>query len=177
MPFNIRYFGAQNPADNPDAQPTAEFTWDKLPMGSEPFVDWKTGTIRTPMFQPDAPAPMVDTGLDIPDFGDAGGGGEVIPTDPQYKVTMGTGTRGETGFMTVPDTTSWTYGDVATSGSAFGPAGLEEWYVSRVVYDYQASAPVLYAMMRKRVFSPNGLLYSVSGEVAVEIDTPRALST
>ena len=74
MAFNFKYYGKTNPEEDPDARPLGEWTWDKLPMDQAPHIDWKTGTVRSPLFNASKPAEIPKApDLDIPDFGDAGG--------------------------------------------------------------------------------------------------------
>lgn len=56
--------------------------------------------------------------------------------------------------------------DTWTAGSA---NGLDEWYVSRVVYN-ESGDKVVYAFLRKRTYDKYGRLYSVSGETRVAVD-------
>ena len=93
-----------------------------------------------------------------------------VPVAAQTCATLGSNSRGTSPSMSQPLATTWQFGSVPGQG-------LEEWYVARVVYDYEASSPILYAMMRKRTYSANGLLVSVSAETAVEVDTPLPLAT
>lgn len=74
MAFHIKYFGKTNPDEDDTARPLGEWTWDKLPMDQTPYVDWKTGTVRSPLFNDRKPVEIPKAELDIPDFGDAGGG-------------------------------------------------------------------------------------------------------
>ena len=74
MAFHFKYFGSVDPDETPDARPLGEWTWDKLPMDKAPYVDWKTGTVRSPLFNSRKPPEIPKAPeLDIPDFGDGGG--------------------------------------------------------------------------------------------------------
>lgn len=85
------------------------------------------------------------------------GGG--TPSLPSQLTTLGSGAEGSTS----PSATTWTAGN---------GVGLQEWYVSRVVYD-DTTDSILYAFLRKRIYDANGLLYSVSGETRVVVDVPE----
>lgn len=85
------------------------------------------------------------------------GGG--TPSLPSQLTTLGSGAEGSTS----PSATTWTAGN---------GVGLQEWYVSRVVYD-DTTDSILYAFLRKRIYDANGLLYSVSDETRVVVDVPE----
>lgn len=59
MAFEFKFYGRQDP-DAPGARPLGEWTWDALPMGKEPLIDWQTGTVRSPLYQPPAPEGPVE---------------------------------------------------------------------------------------------------------------------
>lgn len=80
-----------------------------------------------------------------------------VPEDPGEDVdTLGANTEGSE----TADTTTWT---------AAGTNGLEEWYVSRTVYNHSGDKK-LYSYLRKRTYDKYGRLYSVSAETRVEVD-------
>ena len=93
--------------------------------------------------------------------GPAGADGEdatlSVPEDPGVAIdTLGANTEGSE----TEDTTTWT---------AAGTNGLEEWYVSRTVYNHGGDKK-LYSYLRKRTYDKYGRLYSVSAETRVEVD-------
>jgi hypothetical protein len=90
---------------------------------------------------------------------ESGGGPAENPTTSD---TLGAASEGSEGALS--DT--WLAG---------GTNGLQEWYVSRMVYNH-AGDMKLYKFMRKRTYDRYGRLYSVSGEVRVEIENPVAES-
>ena len=49
MPIHVSYFGKQNPKTA--TKPISSYTWDKPPFGQEATVDWKTGKVRSALFQ------------------------------------------------------------------------------------------------------------------------------
>lgn len=96
---------------------------------------------------------------------DGGGGVSVGASRPQTPwgsysspTTIGAATEGsETASTDTWDRTS-------QSG-----AGLDEWYVSRVVYNHSGDK-VLYAFLRKRTYDSFGMLRTVSAETRVSVD-------
>lgn len=86
-------------------------------------------------------------------------GGVSVAADPGSSIdTLGAGSEGSE----TASTRTWTAG---------GSNGLAEWYVSRVVYN-ESGDKKLYAFLRKRTYDAQGLLYSVSAETQVTVDTP-----
>jgi hypothetical protein len=79
--------------------------------------------------------------------------------------TLGDGTEG----TETADTHTWTRAAV-TDGVNYGDCPIEEWYVSRIVYN-DTGDQVLYSMMRKRTYSADGRLVSISAETRVSVDT------
>lgn len=65
--------------------------------------------------------------------------------------------------------------DANTDDADTGTNGINEWYVSRVVYD-NTGDKVLYQMMRMRSYDKRGHLMSISGETRVEVNAATACS-
>lgn len=57
MPIHVSYFGKQNPKTA--TKPISSYTWDKPPFGQEATVDWKTGKVRSALYQEEKPVDPV----------------------------------------------------------------------------------------------------------------------
>lgn len=57
MAIHVSYFGKQNPKTA--LKPISSYTWDKPPFGQEPKIDWKTGKIRSALFEEEKKEPPI----------------------------------------------------------------------------------------------------------------------
>ncbi len=85
--------------------------------------------------------------------------GSLCASSPASVTTLGAGSEGSE--TAASDT--WT---------ACGSTGLDDWRVTRVVYN-DAGDEKLYAMMRKYTYDKTGKLYLVSAETRVTVDIPE----
>ena len=56
--ISVSYFGTKSPPNGDalgESKPLWSKTWDRSPFDKGTIVDWKTGTIRSPLFDPDTP--------------------------------------------------------------------------------------------------------------------------
>ena len=56
--ISVSYFGTKSPPNGDalgESKPLWSKTWDRSPFDKGTIVDWKTGTIRSPLFDPDKP--------------------------------------------------------------------------------------------------------------------------
>lgn len=53
MPIRVSYFGKQDPKTA--TAPVSSYQWDKPPFGEEAKIDWKTGKVRSALFQEEKP--------------------------------------------------------------------------------------------------------------------------
>ena len=56
--ISVSYFGTKSPPNGDalgECKPLWSKTWDRSPFNKGTIVDWKTGTIRSPLFDPDKP--------------------------------------------------------------------------------------------------------------------------
>lgn len=57
MPIHVSYFGKQDPKTA--TAPISSYQWDKPPFGQEAKIDWKTGKVRSALYQEEKPVDPV----------------------------------------------------------------------------------------------------------------------